>query len=307
MSAPLCLTENTAHNKHKRQSWDTSIKHYSRLELDAQIPMALKNTIPSSNISRWKKEPEDKYKGCEVTQYIQQDLELIKRFNQSFRIKRIVTGYFKLCDTFHSIISTVKNIKILCNEHKTLIVNTIESIKEDIPINNALKVFNISRATFQYYKTIVIHKCDASYFKWCTKRIPNQLLPKEILTIKKYLTHEDYKYWSKSSIYLRAVRDTALCCGLTTFYKYSKLLGYTSRPNYDKRRFYNPLKTNKPNEVWCADVTIFRTLDGVNHYIHILMDHFSRMVLGFRIENVVLVPLLEIYYKKRTQNTISKR
>jgi len=30
----------------------------------------------------------------------------------------------------------------------------------------------------------VIYKCDQSYFKWCTKRFPNQLLPTEVETIK---------------------------------------------------------------------------------------------------------------------------
>lgn len=40
----------------------------------------------------------------------------------------------------------------------------------------------------------------------------------------------------------------------------------------------------KPNELWCADVTIFKTADSTKHYIHFLMDHFSKMVLGYRVE-----------------------
>ena len=50
---------------------------------------------------------------------------------------------------------------------------------------------------------------------------------------------------------------------------------------------YNPLKTTKTNEVWCADVTIFKTHDGVKHYIQILMDHFSKVVLGYLIEKYI--------------------
>ncbi|PQV48796.1 hypothetical protein CLV33_1041, partial [Jejuia pallidilutea] len=270
--------------KPKRQSWDTNVKHYFRLGLENALPKRFKSSIPSSNISRWKREAKNKYKGSEVAEYINQELQLIKRFNQSSNIKNIVNGYFTLCDTLHKLIAPIKNLKSLYKDQKALIVNTVESLRDIIAINDALRVFNISRTTYQTYKTIVIHKCEASYFKWCTKRISNQLLREEVLTIKHYMEHEDYKFWSKSSIYLKAVRDEALCCGLSTFYKYCRLLGFKTLKSYAKQKGYNALKTTMPNEVWCADVTFFKTDDGAKHYIHILMDHFSKKVLGYSIE-----------------------
>ncbi len=63
----------------KRRSWDTNIKHYYRLGLEESIPNEIKQIIPSSNISRWKNESNEKYTGCQVAQYIDQELELIKR------------------------------------------------------------------------------------------------------------------------------------------------------------------------------------------------------------------------------------
>ncbi len=284
----------------KRHSWDTSIKNYYRLGLENNIPKRLKNIIPSSNISRWKQEPENKYMGCEVAEFINQEIELIKRFNESSNIKKIMESYFKLSDVFHNIISNVKGIKSIIKDQKELIVNTIELVKDTIPINNALKVFNISKSTYQNYKTIVIHKCEGSYFKWCAKKVPNQLLAREVLIIKSYMEHESYKYWSKSSVYLKAIRDQALFCGLSTFYKYCRLLGYANLKTYSKFNQYFPLKTTKPNEVWCADVTIFKTADNAKHYIHILMDHFSKKVLGFSIEKSNSGKAIRIYYKKPT-------
>ncbi|WP_165930314.1 DDE-type integrase/transposase/recombinase [Flavobacterium sp. GT3P67] len=41
----------------------------------------------------------------------------------------------------------------------------------------------------------------------------------------------------------------------------------------------------RPNEIWCADVTILKTADDKKHYIHFLMDHYSIMILGYRVEN----------------------
>jgi len=270
---------------YKRQSWDTAIKHITRNGLLNEILTADQLvTIPRSNISRWKLESDDKYSFCEINDIIKQEIELIKRLNQSSKIKKINQSYFKLADTFHNVISKVRGVKSLIKEQKELIVDTIEEVKKIIPIDKALKIFNISRSTFENYKSIVIHKCDSSYFNWCTRRFPNQLLPTEVKTIKTYMSDTNYKHWSKSSIYLKTLRDENLKCCISTFYKYCRLLGFTGNARNRKSDHYNPIKTFKPNQLWCADVTIFKTADNVKHYIHFLIDHYSKIIFGYRIE-----------------------
>lgn len=83
------------------------------------------------------------------------------------------------------------------------------------------------------------------------------------------MNNDHYKFWSKSSIYLKALRDGNLQCAITTFYKYCQLLGFKNRPRRRKQDNYNPLKTYKPNEVWRADVTIFKTKDHAKHYLSV--------------------------------------
>lgn len=39
--------------------------------------------------------------------------------------------------------------------------------------------------------------------------------------------------------------------------------------------------TYKPNEIWCADVTILKTTDSRKQYVHFLMDHYPKMILGY--------------------------
>jgi len=269
----------------KRISYDTSIKHITRHGLLQDIltkeQIAL---IPSSNISRWKHESNTKYMYSEINETLKQEVDLIKRLNQSSNIKKINQSYFKLADTFHEIISKVKGVKSLIKNRKELVINTIETIKDIVPIDTALKIFNISRSTFENYKSIIIHKCEPSYFHWCTQRFPNQLLPKEITTIKNYMENNNYKHWAKASIYLIALRDRNLYCCMSTFYKYCRLLGFKNKPRRKKSDDYNPVKTSKPNELWCADVTIFKTADNVKHYIHFLIDHYSKMILGYDIK-----------------------
>lgn len=268
----------------KRKSWDTSVKHYIRLGLIGELPLTYQNKIPKSNYYRWKNEPEDKYEGCEVAAYIKQEIELIKSIGQSSRLRKINKTYIQLSKLYKTIAVEKKGLKKCLKLHKELIINTIENCKSVVSIDDALEMFSISRSTYQNYKAQVIYKCNASYFKWCVKRFPNQLLPKEVETIKSYLTRPEYQFWCKASVYLKAIRDKNLSCSLSTFYNYANLLGFKSSPRKHKENNYNPVTTSKPNELWCADVTIFKTADSVKHYIHILMDHYSKLILGYKIE-----------------------
>jgi hypothetical protein len=198
-----------------RISWDTNVKHYIRNGLYDNLPNTIKAKIPKSNKHRWERETADKYLGCEVANFIKEELELIKRTGESRNAKKVMGAYFKLSDAYHEIISSVKGIKYKIAKQKEKIVNAIENVKELVPIEAALKVFNISRATYHNYKMLVINKCDSSYFLWCVKQYPHQLLKKEILRIKKYMENEYYLHWSKSSVYLLALRNKEISFGLT--------------------------------------------------------------------------------------------
>lgn len=269
-----------------RKSWDTSVKHLARHGiLDDILTRSQIAMIPSSNISRWKTESEDKYLYCEINQIISKEIALIQKMNQSSRIKNIITAYISLCETFHYVIDSVNGIKTVLRKHRDRVVNSIESVKDVIPVDAALKIFNLSRSSFEHYKNRLLYSCDTSYFKWCVKKHPGQLLKNEIATIKRYMTNELFNQWSKSSVYLKAIRDGNLNCSITTFYKYCSLLGFQNKPKRKKSNHYQPLVSSKPNEIWCMDVTIYKTKDQVKQYIHLLVDHYSKMILGFRIKS----------------------
>ena len=95
-----------------RKSYDTNIKHLARYGLLHNILTSEQlKEIPNSNISRWKNEAEDKYAYSELNEILKQEIELIKRINQSSKINRINESYFKLADTFHEVASKIKGVK----------------------------------------------------------------------------------------------------------------------------------------------------------------------------------------------------
>ncbi|WP_310554486.1 DDE-type integrase/transposase/recombinase [Flavobacterium sp.] len=288
--------------KNSRISWDTSVKHYIRFGLYDNLPSSIQNKISPTNKHRWINESDSKYLGCEVSKFIKDELALLKRTGQNNNAKRILEGYFALSDTYNDILSSVGGIKKQLANQKEKLVNVIENLKEFIPIDTALTVFNISRATYQNYKNLVLNKCGSSYFEWCVTNYPNQLLKNEVSKIKHYLENKDYQFWSKSSLYLLALRNKEVSVCLATFYKYAKLLGFNGNRHLQVRAKYSSLKSYYPNEIWCADVTILKTSDGAKHYIHFLMDHFSKKILGFAVEEsskpIAIRDLLKEAYSK---------
>jgi putative transposase len=281
-----------------RLSWDTSVKHYIRNGLYHNLPDEIKMKIPRTNLHRWLHEDANKYIGCEVSEFIKQELELIKKTGESKNAKRVLDTYFKLSKAYHHITGNVKGIKKKIAHNKELIVETVEQLKSIIPVDESVKFFNISRSTYQNYKTLVLNKCNASYFEWCIKRYPQQLLSAEILKIKQYFEDTNYQHWSKSSLYYLGLRNKDFGFCLATFYKYSKLLGFKNGRHLHPKPKYTPLASTKPNQIWCAYVTIHKTNDGVKHYIHFLIDHYSKMVLGYQVDNKSNPKIIKSLLKK---------
>ena len=207
--------------KNIRISWDTSVKHYVRFGLYNNLPEGIKVKIPRTNIHRWSRETDNKYLGCEVAKFIKEELELIKQTGESRNAKKILEAYFKLSETYHSITGKTKALRNKIASNKEKIVETIEHFKSFVFINDALKIFNISRATYQNYKTLVLNKCSSSYFEWCVKRYPHQLLKTEVIKIKSYFENKNYQFWSKASLYYLGLRNNDFSFGLSAFYKYS--------------------------------------------------------------------------------------
>jgi putative transposase len=266
-----------------RISWSTNLKLYIGNGYYDTLPAEVRASISSSNKSRWINNKQE-YNNGGLTNNLENNAAFYNQLENAPNIKKTTQSLLELNRVFYEIISDAKGIKQHLSQHKETVVNAIEKAKDYIPVADAIKVFNISRGTYHNYKILVLNKCAASHFKWCLKQFPNQLLQQEIGQMEKYLKNEAYQYWSKSSIYFLALRNKDIAMGLSTWYKYCKLLGYKTRHLREKEK-HKPLVSHKPNEIWCADVTILKTGDGTKHYIHFLMDHFSKKILGYTVES----------------------
>ena len=119
--------------------------------------------------------------------------------------------------------------------------------------------------------------------KLCLKKYPHQLSDKEIKVVKECVTDEAYIHWSMASIYCQMLRKTKTFMSLATFRKYAKWIN----PNLSHRRkrlkkCWEGLRANAAKQILHMDVTIFRPSDHSRVYIYLIIDNFSRAILGWK-------------------------
>jgi transposase InsO family protein len=97
---------------------------------------------------------------------------------------------------------------------------------------------------------------------------------------------------------------------LTSFHKYAKILSYGRSRHFQPKIKYSSRKSYTPIEIWCTDLTILKITDYKKHYIHFLMDHFSKMILDYSVENspnpkAIKNLLQETYLKHKSKTSIT--
>lgn len=70
---------------------------------------------------------------------------------------------------------------------------------------------------------------------------------------------------------------------ISSFRKYIKQLGlFNVKPKNRRRKYTTGLRASKPKEIIQMDYTIFKTIDNQSLYLSLIIDNFSRKILGFK-------------------------
>lgn len=93
-----------------------------------------------------------------------------------------------------------------------------------------------------------------------------------------------------------------LSASIESWYKYAKLLGISKKPPRCLKKRKIGIRASTPNEIWHADVSVFRTADHVKAYLYFIVDNFSRSILSWRVSLKLCAPtrletIKEAYFK----------
>jgi putative transposase len=105
--------------------------------------------------------------------------------------------------------------------------------------------------------------------------------------MKDILTDQRFRYWPVNSIAYYALRNNIVNASLATWYNYIHNLGW-ERPKPSKKFKYGiGIRANRPHQVWHANITKVKCLNGMKYYIYLLMDNYSRFILNYQVSEKV--------------------
>lgn len=166
-------------------------------------------------------------------------------------------------------------------------MNTIHRYRKEIDSGLVLRLLKIPVSVFYYWKNIVLYKCETSPLKLCKRVYPLQLTTSEVSVIKDLVSSEQFKYWPICSIAWYTARENLLHISMATWYKYVHILGLNRPRIRKKKRYPTGIVATEPNQIWHADITVVKSLDGLKSYVYLLMDNFSKYIINWRVEPVV--------------------
>lgn len=282
------------------QSYHTLLKEAIRLD---KCPLSVTQQIPASNISRWKKEPAEKYFSGGL-----ESIEKYTRLLESIQHRPgVFFAYARVIRSFNSIFQRSADFLNVLRAHKDEIVQVVLRVKALLATPKVLKVFGISPYTFKEWRLQVTRPCQSSAMKVCKKVHPTQLTQQEVNLMEKLLARPDKLHWPVSAICYWARRENLLFASLNTWYKYNKLLGWRTFAVKFRARKYFSLKAKYPNQYWHADVALFRTLDGAVSYIYTVVDNFSRKVLAWEVAEKLTATIRLQSIKQAYENALGQQ
>ncbi len=260
-------------------SYHTSIKQLAKRN---KLPKKYASSIDRSTIWRWRKEEDDKYFGVELSK-----IDLLEQFLERRESATVIRTYLKFVATFSVILKRSSQFQNTLSENKEKLILSILKYKKNINLKLVLRLCNISSSVFYHWKNQVLKKCPSSPVQLCRRIYSNQLTKDEVNRMKKLLTSQQFRYWPVNSISYYALRNNIVNVSLATWYNYINSLGLY-RPRAPKKpKYCTGIRANRPHQVWHADITVVKCLNGMKYYVYLLMDKFSRFILNYQVSEKV--------------------
>ena len=182
------------------------------------------------------------------------------------------------------IIEIMKKVGCSANDPLEVKLPTLEALQGQYSVHMLCEALDVPRGT--YYNYILRNKRTHT---WYAKR-------REELRLEIQRIYDDSRQIFGAAKICAVMKESGIRVSREMVSELMRDMGLISirqdsKDLYDKeqRRFKNYLNqqftARRPNEVWVSDVTCFR-FNNKNYYICVILDLFSRMVVGYRVGKV---------------------
>lgn len=275
----------------KKKKYDTSVVMLYLLGQEKLLPREFRKKIPYSTVSTWRNEKYENYEGSEFRFLFDDNWDLIRLKHENRQLKSTLRAIAKcrllLRSELIDLVQNEKNDKLFQQK----LVSAVNLLKPYLKQPLALKTLLIHKNQFYEWAVASRHNCSHSYLSLCLRRYPRQLQIKEANRIKSMLTSSTHEHWPIVSIAAHALRTGKVVASRYSWYKYARLLDI-SHQAHSKTKKKVGLIGLKPNEYLHIDTTYYHISEGKKVCITFVMDNYSKMILGFSVEERLCFTLI---------------
>jgi len=239
--------------------------------------------IPETTKRNWLKKNFTNIIGFNIDEalLIEREISVLRELAKHKRLLKAAKTMLPVYQLMSEIFKNIPNkIKLLKPFHRKL-VDAFEKAKPFVSISKNRKRFGVSANQFKYWRAKRAI-CKATLFGRCLRKHPFQIAKKEIEEVQKLMSNPKFRFHSVTEIYEVAKRELKIGFSKPTWDKIVIVLGFDKRKTPPYKLKYEPSpKTSFPLERLHLDITEYITINKTKVYISILMDNYSRKVLGW--------------------------
>jgi putative transposase len=162
-------------------------------------------------------------------------------------------------------------------------IDLVERTKKYIPEKQILKFFDMTPRRFSLWKANPVGCTRAPRFE-CVASYPTQLTNDEISKLIKAFRDQTKASWSAFAIAATLVRERIVVASIPNILSYARDLGLHKRKIKKKKQKRGSIEAEDVDEVWHMDVTQIKSKEGIVHYLHLLIDNYSRKILSWHMD-----------------------
>lgn len=280
----------------KKKKYDTSVVMLYLLKQEHSLPKEFRQKIPYSTISSWRKSAYENYEGSQFRFLFDENWDVIrlKHENQKLKstLRAISQSYLLLKTELEKFIKVEKKNKDFQNK----LVLAVSQLRKHLSLELTLKLLFTHRNQFYEWAVASRHNCSHSFNALCLRRYPRQLQRKEVDKLKSMLSSPKYENWPIVSIAAQGLRNKEIVASLYSWYKYARILNLPHE-SCKKTTKQVGLIALKPNEYLHVDTTYYPISGTGKACITIVMDNYSKMILGFAVEERLSITLIQFAIK----------
>ncbi|MAX67095.1 MAG: DDE-type integrase/transposase/recombinase [Bacteriovoracaceae bacterium] len=233
--------------------------------------------IPRTTINYWLDHSKEIVTSDKVSSYDvalkNVDKELYKEKAKSHIMKECMKNTFKNSDFYD-----YKSKKT-----REFVIHLIEDFKDIITIKEIIDCLGISNSTYYRWRSEVLG-CKYNDNKKCSVPKASQLSMQEQHKLIQLANSKQFKKFSTVSLMYYCKRNNLINCSLESWYKYIRLYGIDRKnKNFKKITYRNGLRAKSVDEYWHIDITEIKYDSTKKAYLQVVVDNFSRMIIGWKL------------------------